>query len=53
MKNIAPQLLHAIVANKEAIAEEICWQMGRPIRYAQGEINGFEERARYMIAAAK
>lgn len=42
-----------IVANKEAIAEEICWQMGRPIRYAQGEINGFEERARYMIAAAK
>lgn len=42
-----------IVANKEAIAEEICWQMGRPIRYAQGEINGFEERARYMIATAK
>lgn len=42
-----------IVANKAAIAEEICWQMGRPIRYAQGEINGFEERARYMIAAAK
>jgi acyl-CoA reductase-like NAD-dependent aldehyde dehydrogenase len=42
-----------IVANKEAIAEEICWQMGRPIRYAQGEINGFEERARYMIAMAK
>ncbi|MCL9684691.1 aldehyde dehydrogenase family protein [Legionella maioricensis] len=43
----------AIVANKEAIAEEICWQMGRPIRYAQGEIKGFEERARYMIATAK
>ncbi len=42
-----------IVANKEAIAEEICWQMGRPIRYAQGEICGFEERARYMIALAK
>jgi acyl-CoA reductase-like NAD-dependent aldehyde dehydrogenase len=42
-----------IVANKEAIAEEICWQMGRPIRYAQGEIKGFEERARYMIATAK
>jgi acyl-CoA reductase-like NAD-dependent aldehyde dehydrogenase len=42
-----------IVANKETIAEEICWQMGRPIRFAQGEINGFEERARYMIATAK
>jgi len=42
-----------IVANKDAIAEELCWQMGRPIRYAQGEIKGFEERARYMISAAK
>ena len=42
-----------IVANKEAIALELSWQMGRPIRYTQGEINGFEERARYMIAAAK
>lgn len=43
----------AVVAEKGAIAEEICWQMGRPIRYAQGEINGFEDRARYMIAAAQ
>lgn len=42
-----------IVANKEAIALELSWQMGRPIRYTQGEINGFEERARYMITAAK
>lgn len=42
-----------LTANKGAIAEEICWQMGRPIRYAQGEINGLEERARYMISAAK
>lgn len=41
-----------LVANKEAIAEEICWQMGRPIRYAAGEIAGFEERALYMINAA-
>lgn len=42
-----------IVANKEKIAEEICWQMGRPIRYAAGEVAGFEERARYMIANAE
>jgi acyl-CoA reductase-like NAD-dependent aldehyde dehydrogenase len=42
-----------IVAHKEALALELSWQMGRPIRYTQGEINGFEERARYMIAAAK
>ncbi|KTC81581.1 aldehyde dehydrogenase family protein [Legionella brunensis] len=44
--------IDALVAHKEAIATEICWQMGRPIRYAQGEIMGLEERARYMIAAA-
>src|SRR3990167_5879859 len=43
----------ALVANKEKIAQELCWQMGRPIRYAAGEITGFEERARYMIAEAK
>ncbi|WP_019216396.1 aldehyde dehydrogenase family protein [Legionella tunisiensis] len=41
-----------LVANKEALANEICWQMGRPIRYAAGEITGFEERALYMINAA-
>lgn len=45
--------VNEIVANKEAIAEEICWQIGRPIRYAQGEVNGFEERAKYMIAEAE
>ena len=45
--------VNALVANKEKIAEEICWQMGRPIRYAAGEIAGLEERARYMIANAK
>lgn len=41
-----------LVAHQEAIAREICWQMGRPIRYAAGEIKGLEERARYMIAEA-
>ncbi len=43
----------AFVKNKEAIGEEITRQMGRPIRYAAGEVTGFEERARYMISAAK
>ena len=45
--------IDALVANKDAIAKEICWQMGRPIRYAAGEIAGLEERARYMIANAE
>ncbi len=39
--------------NKDEIGEEITRQMGRPIRYAAGEVGGFEERARYMIDVAK
>ena len=42
----------AFVADGAAIAEEITWQMGRPITQAPGEIRGFEERARHMIAIA-
>ncbi|MBL4674485.1 MAG: aldehyde dehydrogenase family protein [Arenicella sp.] len=38
--------------NKAAIGEEICWQMGRPIRYAAGEVDGLIERAYYMIDTA-
>ena len=39
-------------AHSAALAEEISWQMGRPIAQAPGEIAGFEERARHMIAIA-
>ena len=35
------------------IAEELAWQMGRPIRYGQGELRGVEERARYMADVAQ
>jgi acyl-CoA reductase-like NAD-dependent aldehyde dehydrogenase len=42
----------ALVAKASAIALEITWQMGRPIRHAPGEIRGFEERARYMLGEA-
>src|ERR1700683_1563539 len=42
----------AFVAKGAEIATEITWQMGRPIRHAPGEIRGFEERARYMLAIA-
>ncbi|MEE8279647.1 MAG: aldehyde dehydrogenase family protein, partial [Alphaproteobacteria bacterium] len=41
----------AFVAEREAVAAEISWQMGRPVRFAPGEVDGFEERARYMIGA--
>ena len=35
------------------IAEEIAWQMGRPIAFAGAEVNGLAERARHMIASAE
>jgi acyl-CoA reductase-like NAD-dependent aldehyde dehydrogenase len=42
----------AFVARSAEIAPEISWQMGRPARHAPGEVRGFEERARYMLAIA-
>jgi acyl-CoA reductase-like NAD-dependent aldehyde dehydrogenase len=42
----------AFVTKGHEIAEEITRQMGRPIRYAPGEVRGFEERARYMLDIA-
>lgn len=46
------QAVDAFVGNGAAIAEEIAWQMGRPITHAPGEVRGFEERARYMLSIA-
>jgi acyl-CoA reductase-like NAD-dependent aldehyde dehydrogenase len=37
----------------DEIVPELAWQMGRPVRYGAGELRGFEERARYMIAIAE
>jgi acyl-CoA reductase-like NAD-dependent aldehyde dehydrogenase len=42
----------AFVARRDEIAQELTWQMGRPIRYTPGEVRGFQERARYMIEVA-
>lgn len=51
------KLLTAAVAHlnaeKDAIAVELAWQMGRPVRYGAGEIaRGFTERAEYMTEIA-
>jgi acyl-CoA reductase-like NAD-dependent aldehyde dehydrogenase len=40
-------------AKESQLAEELCWMMGRPIRYAAGEINGFVERASHMADIAE
>ena len=42
----------AMLAMKDEIVPELAWQMGRPVRYCAGELRGFEERARHMIAIA-
>lgn len=51
-KAFVQHMVNAIVADKDAIAEEICWQMGRPVSQAGGEIGGFQERAEYMLSIA-
>lgn len=50
---ICSAMVDAFITKKDQIAEELCWMMGRPIRYGAGEVAGFEERARHMIAAAE
>lgn len=50
------QLCHAavdaFVAQTPRHAEELAWQIGRPVSAGAGEVGGFEERARYMIDIA-
>ncbi len=52
-QDLCSKAVDYFVQHKQAIAEEITWQMGRPIRYAAGEVNGLEERARTMIELAE
>ncbi|PMR70320.1 aldehyde dehydrogenase family protein [Halomonas heilongjiangensis] len=47
------RMVDAFVARRDQLAEELTWQMGRPIAAAGGEIGGFEERARTMIGLAE
>jgi acyl-CoA reductase-like NAD-dependent aldehyde dehydrogenase len=46
------RFVDAFVAGRDAAASEITLQMGRPIAHSPGELRGFEERARAMIAIA-
>ena len=43
----------AMLSETDAIAEELSWQMGRPIKHSPDELGGFEERARHMSAIAE
>lgn len=45
-------LVDALMADAEAAATELTWQMGRPVTQTPGELRGFESRARSMIEQA-
>ncbi len=56
IKERADYCQHAIeymVAHRDIFAEELTWQMGRPIQYTPGEIDGVATRGRYMIDIAQ
>ena len=47
------RMVDAFTARADEIAEEITLQIGRPCSQSPGEVRGFEERARHMIAIAE
>jgi acyl-CoA reductase-like NAD-dependent aldehyde dehydrogenase len=49
---ICTRFVDALVADTDLVAEELSWQMGRPLAHAPGELRGFAERARTMIELA-
>lgn len=51
-KALCSRAVESFVAIKESIAHELCWQMGRPIRYAANEVGSFADRSHFMISAA-
>lgn len=50
---LCSSFVDAMLAMREEIIPELAWQMGRPIKFGAGELRGFEERARHMIAIAE
>lgn len=46
-------LVDEVVAQKAALADGITAQMGRPRRWTEGELGGFEQRARHMLDLAE
>ena len=50
---ICEKALQYFETNRAVIAKDISWQMGRPIKYSGGEVNGVLERGKYMIRIAE
>lgn len=50
---IAKRFAQTFEAKKDSIVDSIVKQMGRPVRYAAGEIKGTLQRANYMTSIAE
>lgn len=48
-KQIVAKFVDAFVAQKDAIAHELAWLIGRPVKQNLNEVRGFEERARHLL----
>ena len=52
-RQLCSQAVDIFCSLKETIAEEITWQMGRPILQTADEVKGFAYRAKYMLNIAE
>ncbi|WP_299495604.1 aldehyde dehydrogenase family protein [uncultured Shewanella sp.] len=48
-KQLCVRAIDYLIAQKKNLANELCWMMGRPIRYCEWEFNGVDERAQYLL----
>ncbi|MGQ0652310.1 MAG: aldehyde dehydrogenase family protein [Betaproteobacteria bacterium] len=52
--SVVRRMVDWCIAHADELAEELTWQIGRPISQAPGEIKrGFQERALYMVSIAE
>ncbi len=46
-------MVDAFLSDRDGAAEDIVSQIGRPVKWAPGEVGGFEQRARHMLSIAE
>ena len=51
--NVLNNFVNDFLSRGDVIGEELSRQVGRPISQAAGELNGFKERADYMLSIAE
>ncbi len=51
-KALCLSFVSKLLSHKEEIANELSWQMGRPIAYGASELDGLAQRAHHMIEIA-